>query len=118
MNLQPVPALPPEPAAVARPAADVPRREIDTTRAAATPEPAGLRDVVERAAAEMFSGQLVEVDSFYDEQAARMVYRVADKFTGEVLIETPPEELLRFYATSRGGSEIAGPSRPLLAVEA
>lgn len=116
MNVPPV--LPLDPPAAVRAPAEPPRREVATPRAAATSEAPAMRDVVERAAAEMFSGQSVEVDSFYDEKAARMVYRVADRFTGEVLIETPPEDLLRFYATSRGVSEIAGPPRPLLAVEA
>jgi uncharacterized FlaG/YvyC family protein len=60
----------------------------------------------------MFGGRDVSVESFYDEGSGRAVYRVADRVTGEVLVETPPEELLRFFASARERQ-----STPLVALE-
>jgi uncharacterized FlaG/YvyC family protein len=53
------------------------------------------------------------VTSFVDTESGRSVYRVADRTTGEVLMQSPAEELLRFYASSRVALE-----RPLLAIDA
>ena len=55
----------------------------------------------------------MEVTSFQDEGTGRVVYRVADRKSGEVLHQSPPDALLRFYASSREGRD-----RPLVAVEA
>lgn len=78
---------------------------------AGVPDP--VRQAASRAAEVLFGGREVEVDSFYDEGSGRAVFRVADRRTGEVLVETPPEELLRFFASSR---EPAG--SPLVVLEA
>jgi hypothetical protein len=65
------------------------------------------------AAADRFPGREVAVDSYYDEAAGRAVYRVADRRTGEVLVEAPPEELLRFFAAMR-----TPPGAPLVVLQA
>jgi hypothetical protein len=65
------------------------------------------------AAADRFPGREVAVDSYYDEAAGRAVYRVADRRTGEVLAEAPPEELLRFFAAMR-----TPPGAPLVVLQA
>jgi FlaG protein len=55
----------------------------------------------------------VSVDSRYDRATGRAVVRVADRRTGEVLFESPPEELLRFFASAR-----ERPGAPLVVLEA
>lgn len=106
------PALPPA-AGVGGPR-EVPSPSSDVAAPAAlagVPDP--VRQAASRAAEALFGGREVEVDSFYDEGSGRAVFRVADRRTGEVLVETPPEELLRFFASSR---EPAG--SPLVVLEA
>jgi uncharacterized FlaG/YvyC family protein len=61
----------------------------------------------------MFKDRDVEVTSFWDEGTGRTVYQVADRASGEVLHQSPPDALLRFYASSR--ETLDG---PFLAVEA
>jgi uncharacterized FlaG/YvyC family protein len=73
-----------------------------------------MLDRASRAAARaMFKDRDVEITSFQDEGTGRTVYRVADRASGEVLHQSPPDALLRFFATPR-----AALSRPLVAVEA
>lgn len=76
--------------------------------------PTEALDRASRAAARaMFPGRDVEVTSFRDEGSNRLVYRVADRETGRVLVQSPPDALLRFYASAR-----AAMAEPLVAVEA
>jgi uncharacterized FlaG/YvyC family protein len=49
----------------------------------------------------MFQDRDVEVTSFHDELAGRVVYQVADRASGEVLMQSPPDALLRFFASTR-----------------
>lgn len=77
-------------------------------------EPSQLLDRASRAAARaMFQDREVEITSFLDEDTGRTVYRVADRSSGEVLHQSPPDALLRFFATTR-----AALNGPLVAVEA
>lgn len=78
--------------------------------------PDAVGQAASRAAEELFHGRDVSVESFYDEGTGRAVYRVADRVTGEVLVETPPEELLRFFASAREHQAGGGPV--LVALEA
>ncbi|MFO1069667.1 MAG: hypothetical protein U1E14_14200 [Geminicoccaceae bacterium] len=73
----------------------------------------GLDAAVGRAASGLYPDRSVQVSSFVDGASGRSVYRVADRVTGEVLMQSPAEELLRFYASSRAALE-----RPLLAIDA
>jgi hypothetical protein len=75
--------------------------------------PDAIRQAASRAAEALFRGRDVSVESFYDEGSGRAVYRVADRVTGEILVETPPEEMLRFFASAR-----ERPGSPLVALEA
>jgi uncharacterized FlaG/YvyC family protein len=75
--------------------------------------PDAVRQAASRAAEALFRDRDVSVESFYDEGSGRAVYRVADRVTGEILVETPPEELLRFFASAR-----ERPGSPLVALEA
>jgi hypothetical protein len=77
-------------------------------------EPSQALDRASRAAVRaMFPGREVEISSFHDEGAGRVVYRVADRSSGEVLLQSPPDALLRFFASAR-----AALAEPLLSVEA
>ena len=65
-------------------------------------EPTQVLDRASRAAARaMFQDRDVEVTSFHDELAGRVVYQVADRASGEVLMQSPPDALLRFFASTR-----------------
>jgi hypothetical protein len=89
------------------------RPELRPEGAAARPEPrpaspmvagaAGptLDRLVEQAAQDMFPGREVAVESFYDKGSGRYVHRIADRESGELLLQTPPDELLRFFASGR-----------------
>ncbi len=89
--------------------------------AASAPGPASGREpwgnslerLVEAAARELFPGREVAVESFYDKASGRYVHRIADSESGELLLQTPPDELLRFFASGR---EPYG--RPLLDIDA
>ena len=94
-----------------RPAGSTAAPGSPTTRAAGGPDQ--VRQAASRAAEALFGGRDVSVESFYDEGSGRAVYRVADRVTGEILVETPPEELLRFFASAR-----ERPGSPLVALEA
>ena len=65
------------------------------------PVAARLQQVVAQAARELFPGREVAVESFYDEESGRYVHRIADGASGELLLQTPPDELLRFFASGR-----------------
>ena len=109
-----VSASPPEPrpALAAGPAAAPAAAADPLTRQAV--EPAQVLDRASRAAARaMFKDREVEITSFQDEGTGRIVYRVADRASGEVLHQSPPDALLRFFASTR-----AALNRPLVAVEA
>ena len=55
-------------------------------------EPALALDRAAKAAARaVFEQREVEVTSFHDEGTGRVVYRVADLKSGEVLLQTPPD---------------------------
>jgi hypothetical protein len=98
-------------AAATAAATAVPAADRLTTRAV---EPSQALDRASRAAARaLFPDRDVEVTSFQHEGTGRLVYRVADRASGQVLHQSPPDALLRFYASAREGQE-----RPLLAVEA
>ena len=65
-------------------------------------EPTQMLDRASHAAARaMFKDRDVEVTSFHDELAGRVVYQVADRASGEVLMQSPPDALLRFFASTR-----------------
>ncbi len=71
-----------------------------------------LHAAAKLAASALYADRDVEVSSFHDEATGRMVHRIADQRSGQVLMQTPSEELLRFYASSRGAAS------PLLAIDA
>ncbi len=71
-----------------------------------------LDAAVRDAAKQLFADRNVDVRGFHDPAADRMVYRVVDTRSGEVLFQSPPDQLLRFYAMSRGLE-----NRPLLRVD-
>lgn len=111
-------------AAPARPAA--PQESRTAAAAAAVPVPSAERlagravepsqalDRASRTAARaLFPDRDVEVTSFQDAGTGRLVYRVADRASGEVLHQSPPDALLRFYASVRASLE-----QPLVALEA
>ena len=60
-----------------------------------------LNRAVEEAASTMFPGRDIQVKSHKDESSGRFVFRVADKQSGRVIHESPPEALLRFFASGR-----------------
>lgn len=62
---------------------------------------AKLERLAEMAANELFPDREVAVESFYDESSGRYVHRIADSESGELLLQTPPDELLRFFASGR-----------------
>ena len=95
-DVRPIPGL--ASAAVAA----VPSGSDTLTQAAVEPAQA-LEEVATAAAQDLFPDRDVDVRSFYDQGADRFVYQVADRSTGELLVELPPDDLLRFYASSRAG---------------
>lgn len=72
-----------------------------------------LHAAATRAASALYGDREVEVSSFHDERTGRMVHRIADPYSGQVLMQSPSDELLRFYASSRASAD-----RPLLAIDA
>ncbi len=96
-------------------ASSAPRLAPGTT-ARATDAASGddaLHAAAVRAAGALYGDREVEVSSFHDERTGRMVHRIADPYSGQVLMQSPSDELLRFYASSR-----ASASGPLLAIDA
>lgn len=95
------------------------RQPSVTASASASARPAGeadagstLQAAARLAASALYADRDVEVSSFHDEATGRMVHRIADQRSGQVLMQTPSEELLRFYASSRGAAS------PLVAIDA
>mgnify|MGYP005837489963 CR=1 FL=1 len=74
--------------------------------------PATLEAAVARAAEQHFPGREIEVHSSLDKDTGRIVHKVTDRATGEVIAQSPPEELLRFFASGR-----AGQARPWVRIE-
>jgi hypothetical protein len=105
-HAEPRPAMPAATAAVCVP--------VTGRLTAQAVEPSQALDRASRAAARaLFKDHDVEVTSFQDEGTGRIVYRVADRASGQVLHQSPPDALLRFFASARESLE-----RPLVAVEA
>ena len=71
-----------------------------------------LEQATRLAAHALFEGRDVEVTSFHDPASGRIVCKVADRSSGEVLMQSPPEALLRFFASTREAL-----SQPLLALD-
>lgn len=71
-----------------------------------------VEEAIHLAASALFRDRPVEVQGFRDEASGRFVYRVADRRSGEVLLQSPPDALLRFFASVR---EALG---PLVEIEA
>lgn len=65
------------------------------------------------AAHAMFENRDVEVTSFHDPASGRIVCKVEDRNSGELLMQSPPDALLRFFASTRRAL-----SEPLLALDA
>lgn len=91
--------------AISSAATATPRRVTDPVRA--------WEQATRIAASAMFAGREVEVTSFHDQGSGRIVCKVADRSSGEVLMQSPPDALLRFFANTRDAL-----AEPLLAVEA
>ena len=71
-----------------------------------------LEQATRLAAHALFEGRDVEVTSFHDPASGRIVCKVADRSSGEVLMQSPPDALLRFFASTREAL-----SQPLLALD-
>lgn len=71
-----------------------------------------IDQIAQRAADLMFEGREVEVRGFQDDSSGRFVYRISDKSSGQVLVQTPPDALLRFFASYEGEA------KPLVSVDA
>jgi hypothetical protein len=109
--IAPVPPLAP-----VRPVAGPAREAASTPPSVVPPASGGSATVVgahavpavepaDRAAAiaaeRLLGGREVEVSGFHDAGSGRFVYRVTDRYSGEVLTQLPSEELLRLYAGLR-----------------
>jgi hypothetical protein len=71
-------------------------------RTAPSVEPSEALDrAVRLTARRMFAAAELDVTNFRDEATGRIVYRIADRSSGEVLVQSPPDELLRFWASAR-----------------
>lgn len=95
----------PPPAAQPRPAAPTATaRPVPPVGAA---ERTGrLDEQVAAAAAAAFRGRELAVETRHDEATGRFVVRVRDRVSGEVVAQLPPEDLLRFWAASRGEASL------------
>lgn len=69
--------------------------------------------VAREAAQTMFRGRELDVRGFLDSGSGRFVYRISDRDSGEVLAQTPPDALLRFFASYQEKS-----AQPLVSVDA
>ena len=112
--IQDLVALPPAPAAKARPVAQAAQGAPTSPAGPRAKEPAriDLADAALRAARHMFPDRDLDVSTFHDDQTGRSVVRVADRVSGEVIAQVPSEDLLRFYAASTPDG------RPLLTIQA
>lgn len=68
--------------------------------------------VAKQAAELMFKGREIEVRGIHDDGSGRFIYRISDKSSGQILAQTPPDALLRFFASYEGVS------KPLVSVDA
>ncbi len=90
-----LPALPPpRQAANAIPARPEPSKPAVVEAAPETLEAA------QAAFKALTSSQSLEISAFHDDATGRYVVRVADRLSGRVLIQTPPDDLLRFLASA------------------
>jgi uncharacterized FlaG/YvyC family protein len=64
---------------------------------------AQLDEQLARAARALFPDRDVAVETLRDEPTGRIVVRVEDRLSGEVVAQIPPEDLLRFWAAMREG---------------
>lgn len=85
----PVAAVPPRAVQPVRPGSEADRPRLDLAR------------MLQEAAEARHAGREVRVRFARDETAERLVVRVEDPRSGELLAQYPPEELLRFYAAVR-----------------
>ena len=96
------PFLPIKPT-VATPA---PAPGITGSNGATAPGPdRSLLDAAVRVAPDLYPRHETEVTTRVDEPTGRTVVRIADRASGQVLTQTPPEDLLRFYAAAREMAE-------------
>lgn len=93
-----LPALPPPrpPSAAAVPVAPAPLPESTAPTKPAPP----TFEAAEAAFKALSSSKSLEVTSFHDDATGRFVVRVADRLSGRVLIQMPPDDLLRFLASA------------------
>jgi uncharacterized FlaG/YvyC family protein len=76
-------------------------------RPLAEPQSVGqLDEHLARAAAALFRDRDVAVETLRDEESGRLVVRVKDRLSGEVVAQMPPEALLRFWAAAREGRRL------------
>lgn len=66
---------------------------------------ADLEALLRQAASARYPGRDVAVSLSRDEASDRVVVRVQDRVTGEIIHQYPPEELLRFFAAARRDGE-------------
>lgn len=92
-----------------RPRPEAPEESVARAAAHGLPAPNVAGDGTDpikaaEAVAKALSGSdHLDVRSFHDEGTGRFVTRVADKWSGRVLIQTPPDDLLRFLASAPEG---------------
>lgn len=60
-----------------------------------------LDERVRRAATALYGDRDVRIETVHDEATGRTVVRVRDRVSGDLVVQTPPEELLRFWAAAR-----------------
>ncbi|MCL6609015.1 MAG: flagellar protein FlaG [Geminicoccaceae bacterium] len=73
-------------------------------RPPAEPQSVGpLDEQLALAAGALFRDRQVAVETLHDEASGRLVVRVEDRLSGEVVAQMPPEDLLRFWAAVREG---------------
>ncbi|MDX6750794.1 hypothetical protein SH611_13305 [Geminicoccaceae bacterium 1502E] len=87
------------------------RADLAAARRPAAPQggaPAEVtpEEAAELAASALYGGREVAVSSFVDETTGRQVYQIADRTSGEVLSQSPPEALLRLYAAMRAEQQV------------
>ena len=92
-----------------RPRAEPPEESVGRAAAHGLPAPHVAGDGTDplkaaEAVAKALSGSdHLDVASFRDDATGRFVTRVTDKWSGRVLLQTPPEDLLRFLASAPEG---------------
>lgn len=95
----------PPPANVSPPITQ-PQNVAASNRAEPTADPQKvLDDAARQAAQDLYKGRDVQVTGMMDDQSGRMIYRVTDRESGELLVQSPSDALLRFYASGRAEQE-------------